>query len=226
MKDINEKKYLVEVLKTEYFDSTIIEPLLGFLKDGSKNFAQIEALLKIDRTLLRNILDELDGTLIKEFDGHGRERLFEIISENEIDQEKLKTVQLNTRAILFEIHSYYGRKLQLEVLVVDFKQFKKMTDNQKHLFNYKVATLYLICLFEKLDHSMFEARGKDFALMHSDLKHWQKQKAKFFFTINSFINSMVEEHRNEILNDIQIVKQSKSAIEIEAMFKEACELNY
>lgn len=210
----------------EYFDSTIIEPLLEFLKGGSQNFNQIQNHLQIDRTLLRNILNELDGTLIKEFDGYGRERLFEIISENEIDQENLKTVQLEKKVILFEIRSYYVRKSYLEVLVEDLKQFRKMTDNQKDVFNYKVKTLYLLCLFEKLDHSMFEVREKDFVLMHRDLKHWQKQKAKFFFTVNSFIDSMVEEHRNQILNDIQIVKQSKSIKEIEAMFKEAYELNY
>jgi len=199
---------------------------LEFLQGGSKNFDQIQNLLKIDRTLLRNILNELDGTLIREYDGHGRERLFEIISENDIDKEKLKTIELEKKAVLFEIHSYYARKLHLEVLVEDIKQFKKMTDNQKDLFNYKVATLYLICLFEKLDHVMFEVKDKDFALLHRDLRHWQKQKAKFFFTVNSFIDSIEESNRKKIYHDIQVVKKSKSVREIEAMFKEACELDY
>ena len=217
---------IIKILKNEYFDRVIIEKLLDYLTDGPKNFDQIQGCMKIDRTRLRNVLNELDGALIREYQGYGRETLFEKIREKQIDRDKLKTIELEKKAIPYEITSYESRKRYLTILENDFKQFDKMTQEQKTKFNSKISMLYLICLFEKLDHSMFEARGKDFALMHPDLKHWTKQKAKFFLAVNKFIDSMEESHRNQILNDVQILKKSKSAKEIEAMFEESFKLEY
>lgn len=197
-----------------------------FLEPGPKNFDSIQKHMKMDRTALRNMLNELDGAILQEYQGYGREKLFQNIREDEIDVAKQESIELKKQGILFEMTSFQARKNLILKLDEYLKIYDKLNQDQKHRFNYKVITLYLVCLFEQLDHSMFAAREKDFALMNSDIKHWQKEKWSIFELVNKLIDSMEESHKNAVLTEIQTLKKSKSYDEIGKMYEKACNLDY